>query len=107
MDSSRAGAQIVRVGVAEVDELVLHRLGNFGALNYRVYRILSCKDIVNVAAIDSRRDVWLVGWLDLLRQELLEVDYTGLSAAMLHLTRDAPTTLEEGVLLDLFCTIRP
>lgn len=54
MDRSRTGTQVVRVGVAEVDELVLDGLRDLRAFDNRVDGIFSREQFIDVTAVNRR-----------------------------------------------------
>jgi hypothetical protein len=49
-DTVRTDGQVVRVGVAEVDKLVLDRLRDPRSLDNAVHRVFGCEDFVDIVA---------------------------------------------------------
>jgi hypothetical protein len=69
----RTDAQVVRVGVDEVDKQVLNPLRNLRSLDNAVHQVLGCEDFVDVGAVHGPLDV-LERWLDVFCKEFLPVN---------------------------------
>lgn len=70
----RTDSQVVRIGVAKVDELILDRLRDLRPLHDAIHRVLGREHVVDVGAVHCALDVGLERWLDLFREEFLPVD---------------------------------